>query len=145
VRTAPISVQVPRWPGGHFGKTGAVVAASVTGQTVWSTPGADTTRGKIENVHIRGTRSGLQGDAVVYLPPQYFQLAYAHHTFPAVEAMTGYPGWMPSLVTRMHYPDLLLSELRQNRAKPMILVMLRPTMAPPSDTECTNVPGGLRC
>ena len=26
--------------------------------------------------------------------------------------------------------------------QPMILVMLRPTVAPPRDTECVDVPGG---
>lgn len=133
----------PRWPHGHFGKTGATIpAASVKGQTSWSTSGSEDVRGKIETVHIRGARSGLQSDAMVYLPPQYFQPAYANQTFPAVEVMTGYPGIMMNLVSRMHYPDLLLNELQQNRAHPMVLVMLRPTVAPPRDTECSDVPGG---
>jgi hypothetical protein len=140
---AALSTNTPRWPHGHFGKTGATIpAASVTGQTDWSVPGADDVRGKIEDVHIRGARSGLQGDALIYLPPQYYQPAYAHHAFPAVEVLTGYPGITANLVSRMHYPGMLLTELQQNRAHPMVLVMLRPTVAPPRDTECTDVPGG---
>ena len=42
----------------------------------------------------------------------------------------------------MKYPDVLLSQLDAHRAQPMVLVMLRPTVVPPRDTECTDVPAG---
>ncbi|CAM5397307.1 esterase [Streptomyces badius] len=32
--------------------------------------------------------------------------------------------------------------MKAGKARPMILVMLRPTVAPPRDTECVDVPGG---
>ena len=114
----------------------AVVAAS------WSTSAQWPTRGRIEALQVRGARSGLSEPALVYLPPQYFQPRYAHTRFPGIEVLTGYPGTTVALVNRMGYPDVLLKQIVQHRARPMVLVMLRPTVAPPRDTECTDVPGG---
>ena len=91
---------------------------------------------------ISGGRSGLSEHAFVYLPPQYYQPAWAHRTFPAVEVLTGYPGNDLSLVNRMYYPQVLQQLVAAHRARPMVLVMLRPTVVPPRDTECTDVPAG---
>ncbi len=110
--------------------------------TTWSTPAQWLTRGRIDSVTVNGTRSRLSTQVMVYLPPQYFQPAWRHRSFPAVEVMTGYPGVVTNLVLRQHYPDRLLAEVNRHRANPMVLVMMRPTVAPPRDTECTDVPGG---
>ncbi|SDO75991.1 Putative esterase [Pedococcus dokdonensis] len=115
---------------------------SLAGIDAWSTPTQWATRGRVEAVTLVGAHSGLSEAAAVYLPPQYFQKAYAHHRFPGVEVLTGYPGATRELVSRMQYPDVLLSQIDAHRARPMVLVMLRPTAAPPRDTECTDVPGG---
>jgi enterochelin esterase-like enzyme len=114
----------------------------VVGDSPWSSPGQWVTRGRVESVQIDGPRSGLGEHAYVYLPPQYFAASWRHRLFPGVEVMTGYPGNEQSLVTRMHYPDQLLSAIRAHRAGPMVLVMLRPSVSEPRDTECTDVPGG---
>ncbi|MGA8978985.1 MAG: alpha/beta hydrolase-fold protein [Pedococcus sp.] len=126
---------------GHVGAAGALPAVP-GGPTAWSTPGQWATRGRVDSLTVQGARSALSGQASIYLPPEYFRPASAHRTFPAVEVMTGYPGVVANLVQRQHYPDVLLAELAQRRAGPMVLVMLRPTVAPPRDTECTDVPGG---
>jgi enterochelin esterase-like enzyme len=114
----------------------------VLGDSSWSTASQWATRGRVESVHLDGPRSGLGEHAYVYLPPQYFATSWRHRLFPGVEAMTGYPGNEESLVTRMHYPDQELSAIRAHRAEPMVLVMLRPSVTEPRDTECTDVPGG---
>lgn len=126
---------------GHVGAAGAIPAVR-SGPTAWSTRAQWATRGRVDTLTVPGTRSALSAQASVYLPPEYFQPASAHRTFPAVEVLTGYPGVVANLVQRQHYPDVLLAELNQHRAGPMVLVMLRPTVAPPRDTECTDVPGG---
>lgn len=133
-----------RTPDSVYGTTTALAAAarSVRPDAGWSTPAQWPTRGRVESVTVAGPRSQLRDPALVYLPPQYFQPAYAHSTFPAVEVMTGYPGNEQNLVTRLDYPGALLSEMAAGRARPMVLVLLRPTVAPPRDTECTDVPGG---
>jgi enterochelin esterase-like enzyme len=137
--------------GGRAGVATNAVAASpspgaatagVRVDSTWSSPAQWATRGRLETVSLDGPRSALREPAIVYLPPQYFQAAYAHTTFPAAEVMTGYPGHEQALVARLHYPGVLLQEVQAGRARPMVLVMLRPTVAPPRDTECTDVPAG---
>lgn len=115
---------------------------SLAGIGSWSTPTQWATRGRVEALTVVGAHSGLSEAAAVYLPPQYFQKAYSGKRFPGVEVMSGYPGATRAMVARMQYPDVLLSQLQAHRAKPMVLVMLRPTAAPPRDTECTDVPAG---
>lgn len=114
---------------------------------VSSYPGyADPTRwsstGRLESVTIRGAVSGLHSTALVYLPPQYFQNAGAPRYFPAIEVFTGYPGVEQYLVTRLKYPDVLRRLIDRHQASPAILVMMRPSVTFPRDTECTDVPGG---
>lgn len=114
----------------------------VLGDTHWASASQRSTRGEVLQVRISGHGSGLSIPAYVYLPPQYFTKSGAHRRFPAVEVMTGYPGSALALVSRMNYPGLALDLVRAHRAKPMVLVMFSSTVAPPRDTECTNVPGG---
>ncbi len=114
----------------------------VTGDTDWNTPAQRNTQGQVVAVQITGFRSKLAAPANVYLPPQYFQPAFAHRRFPAVEVMTGYPGSSLNLISRMNYPKAALDLVRAGKAKPMIYVMLSSTVAPPRDTECTDVPRG---
>ena len=108
----------------------------------WSLPAQWATRGRLLSVDLNGVRSGLGEHAYVYLPPQYFWAVDRHVRLPGVEVMTGYPGHEQSLVSRMRYPDQELAALRAHRAEPMVLVMLRPSVTEPRDTECTDVPGG---
>ena len=98
--------------------------------------------GRLESVTVIGAVSGLKEHAFVYLPPQYYQPAYATTRFPAVEVMTGYPGDDVSLVRRLHYPDILQRAILAKQMQPTVLVMLRPAVTFPRDTECTDVPGG---
>lgn len=141
------SVQLPKGPDGRTARQGHVggvppVQAVSSGPTSWSSPAQWSTRGRVDTVTVHGARSTLSGEAMVYLPPQYFQRAFSRRTFPAVEVMTGYPGVVANLVQRQHYPDAMLTQIDNHKASPMVLVMLRPTVAPPRDTECTDVPAG---
>ncbi|PZT72533.1 MULTISPECIES: alpha/beta hydrolase [unclassified Streptomyces] len=105
--------------------------------------GAMPTRGgRIDKVVISGRRTGIETPAYVYLPPEYFQSAYAHRKFPAVVVLTGYPGTAENLIEGLRYPRTAFDRVKAGRAQPMILVMLRPTVAPPRDTECVDIPGG---
>ncbi|HET8601059.1 MAG TPA: alpha/beta hydrolase-fold protein [Segeticoccus sp.] len=121
------------------GKTGRLV---VRGFTNWSTKSQWATKGRVETVSIRGLESDLSVLGYVYLPPQYFQPQWAHHTFPAVEALSGYYGATQAEVTRFDYPGISRSLVQQHRSTPMIFVMIPSTVTPPRDTECTDVPHG---
>ena len=141
---APSSTTISRALAAH-GRTGAPLA--VTKDAAVMDPGREApaerrTKGSNEGLSICGATSRLSEQALVYLPPQYFQAAFARSRFPAVEVFTGYPGTTSNLVRRMHYPDVLLKEITAGRSRPMVLVMLRPTVVPPRDTECTDVPAG---
>ncbi len=108
----------------------------------FSTPAQWATRGRLESVQIRGPITALHTAGHIYLPPQYFQHRYAHARFPAVEVFTGYPGSNRQLVKKLKYPRLFLRDLHHHRAGPLVLVMMRPSVVFPRDTECTDVPGG---
>ena len=98
--------------------------------------------GTVQTVSIRGAASGLTSPAYVYLPPQYGQAAYAHRRFPAVVVLTGYPGTAVNLITRMKYPTVAAQAIYEKQMQPTVLVLLRPTVAPPRDTECQDVVHG---
>jgi hypothetical protein len=117
-------------------------AMRVLGDLPWSSLATWQSKGRIMSVELAGVRSDLAEHAYVYLPPQYYRPAGRSQLFPGVEVMTGYPGHEQSLVTRMHYPDQALAAVRAHRAQPMVLVMLRPSVTEPRDSECTDVPAG---
>jgi hypothetical protein len=96
-----------------------------------------------EVLHVRlGGRTGLSEDAYVWLPPQYFQPAYAHRDFAAAEIFTGFPGNARALPGKLRYQDVLARQVAGRRTEPFVLVMLRPSVTYPRDTECVNVPNG---
>jgi pimeloyl-ACP methyl ester carboxylesterase len=130
--------------------TPGVVVDHANGDTVVRTigtlhvnvPGGGVPRlgGQIQKVVVSGPVSGISSTAYVYLPPEYFQQPRAR--FPATVVLTGYPGSSEALFKKMHYPEIAAGQVRHGQARPMILVMLRPTVDPPRDTECMNVPRG---
>jgi hypothetical protein len=120
-------------------------AASVVRQLTdpgWSTRAQWATRGRVESVSIAGVRSRLASHAFVYLPPEYFQAAYRRRAFPAAQVFTGFPGTDLNLLKGLDFPALLLTEVKAHRGRPTVLVMLRPSVSFPRDTECTDVPSG---
>jgi S-formylglutathione hydrolase FrmB len=98
--------------------------------------------GQIQKVDIVGRATRIATPAFVYLPPEYFQPQYRTRTFPAAVVLTGYPGTAQALINKLHYPRTARELAQDGRMQPMILVMLRPTVAPPRDTECVDIPGG---
>ncbi|MEU6219948.1 alpha/beta hydrolase-fold protein [Streptomyces sp. NPDC047022] len=98
--------------------------------------------GQIQKVDIVGPSTHIATHAYVYLPPEYFQPQYRTHTFPAAVVLTGYPGTAEALITGLQYPQRAHDLAKSGKMQPMILVMMRPTVAPPRDTECVDVPGG---
>ncbi|WPO72269.1 MULTISPECIES: alpha/beta hydrolase-fold protein [unclassified Streptomyces] len=104
--------------------------------------GRPATGGQIQKVEIGGKESRIGSPAYVYLPPEYFQSFYRNRTFPAAVVLTGYPGTAEALIKGLHYPQTAHRLSAEGKMQPMILIMLRPTVAPPRDTECVDVPDG---
>lgn len=98
--------------------------------------------GRVESVKIIGKRTGVVDPAFVYLPPQYFQKAYHRMRFPVIVALSGYPGSIFNLAQHLRVSQTAGELQKTGQMQPTIVVMIRPTIAPPRDTECVNVPGG---
>ncbi|MFI6443914.1 alpha/beta hydrolase [Kitasatospora sp. NPDC050543] len=98
--------------------------------------------GEIHQIRIAGASTGLATDGYVYLPPQYFQPEFAQKRFPTVIVTTGFPGDARNLVTRLNYPGAALRLLQAGRMQPTVMVLMRPSPAMPTDTECEDIPGG---
>jgi enterochelin esterase-like enzyme len=98
--------------------------------------------GRIQKVEIVGRTTRIATPAYVYLPPEYFQPGFRTRAFPAAVVLTGYPGTAQALVDKLDYPQTAARLAGQGRMPPMVLVMMRPTVAPPRDTECVDIPGG---
>ncbi|WP_441248878.1 alpha/beta hydrolase [Kitasatospora sp. McL0602] len=98
--------------------------------------------GALQHVRLPGAVSGLSSDGYVYLPPQYFQPAYQGRKFPAVVALTGFPGDARNLVTKLDYPGVELQLLRDGKTAPFVQILLRPSPSMPRDSECEDIPGG---
>jgi enterochelin esterase-like enzyme len=100
------------------------------------------TGGRVDKVTFRGPVSRIAGPGYVYLPPEYFQPRYAERQFPAALVLTGYPGTTEALINGLKYPQKSQKLVKEGKMRPTILVMMRPTVAPPRDTECMDIPGG---
>ncbi|WP_262699022.1 MULTISPECIES: alpha/beta hydrolase [Streptomyces] len=130
---------------GPVGESGGLVRpAPPQGlNTVHGLPSGPPARaGEVESVRILGRRSQVANPAYVYLPPQYFQRQYARQRFPVIVAISGYPGGSFLLAQHLRLPQTAGGLIRTGALQPAVIVMVRPTIAPPRDTECVDVPGG---
>lgn len=98
--------------------------------------------GKVESVRIVGRRSRAINPGFVYLPPQYFQQQFRRQRFPVMVVISGYPGGIMNLAQHLQVPQNAGRLIAQGKMQPTVIVMVRPTIAPPRDTECVDVPGG---
>ncbi len=100
-------------------------------------------RGTLTSLSVAGVRSGVPTQtALVYLPPQYGDPAYADRSFPVVELLSGFPGGPRTWVRQLHVSSVLDTLITTGRAAPFIAVIPEQNIAAPRDTECVNVVGG---
>ncbi|GAA3969060.1 alpha/beta hydrolase-fold protein [Actinomadura viridis] len=98
--------------------------------------------GRLDEVTLHGPRTGLRVKAFVYLPPQYFQPRFRERRFPVALVLAGYPGDPRGMIKRQGLLKEVGSGVRSGRLQPTVYVITRSMVAPPRDTECTDVPGG---
>ncbi|NUR87211.1 MAG: prolyl oligopeptidase family serine peptidase, partial [Nonomuraea sp.] len=96
--------------------------------------------GRIEEVTVPGASTRLSEEAYVFLPSAYVK--QPRRRFPAILALTGYPGDPRNLMTRLDLPGRLAHAIALHQVGPAILVMMRPSVVLPRDTECVDVPHG---
>jgi enterochelin esterase-like enzyme len=93
---------------------------------------------------ITGLRSHLVRDVYVYLPPQYFQNAYAHYRFPVIELLHGSPGDPEAWVSVLDVIPTFLNLLAAHPSDAAVLVMPDTDGGRQYGLQCLNNPGGIQ-
>jgi enterochelin esterase-like enzyme len=93
---------------------------------------------------ITGARSRLTRDVYVYLPPQYFQKAYAHYRFPVIELLHGSPGDPQAWLDVLGLIPTFLGLLETHPADAAVLVMPDTDGGYQYALQCLNDPGGIQ-
>ena len=93
---------------------------------------------------VTGPRSHLVRDVYVYLPPQYFQKAYAHYKFPVIELLHGSPGNPEAWVAVLDVIPTFLSLLVAHPSDAAVLVMPDTDGGQQYALQCLNDPGGIQ-
>jgi enterochelin esterase-like enzyme len=100
--------------------------------------------GYLFQTSITGARSHLTRDIYVYLPPQYFQKAYAHYKFPVIELLHGSPGNPQAWVDVLGVIPTFLNLLESHPADTAVLVMPDTDGGHQYALQCLNNPGGIQ-
>jgi enterochelin esterase-like enzyme len=93
---------------------------------------------------VTGGRTHLARNVYVYLPPQYFQKAYAHYKFPVVELLHGSPGNPQAWVDVLGVIPTFLNLLEAHPGDAAVLVMPDTDGGLQYGLQCLNDPGGLQ-
>jgi enterochelin esterase-like enzyme len=93
---------------------------------------------------ITGPKTHITRQVIVYLPPQYFQKAYKHYRFPAIELLHGSPGAPIAWIDVLDVEATYLSLLTEGQAKPAVLVMPDTDGGQKYSLQCLNDPRGIQ-
>jgi enterochelin esterase-like enzyme len=93
---------------------------------------------------VTGLRSRLVRDVYVYLPPQYFQKAYARYKFPVIELLHGSPGNPEAWISVLDVIPTFLSLLEGHPSDASVLVMPDTDGGQQYGLQCLNNPGGIQ-
>jgi len=106
--------------------------------------GEDAQVGYLFQTTVTGARSHLVRDVYVYLPPQYFQKAYAHYRFPVIELLHGSPGNPQAWVDVLGVIPTFLNLLEVHPGDAAVLVMPDTDGGQQYALQCLNDPGGIQ-
>jgi enterochelin esterase-like enzyme len=93
---------------------------------------------------VTGAGSHLTRVVYVYLPPQYFQKAYAHYRFPVIELLHGSPGNPQAWVNVLGVIPTFLNLLEAHPRDAAVLVMPDTDGGLQYALQCLNNPGGIQ-
>ncbi|MFB7182290.1 alpha/beta hydrolase [Streptomyces sp. NPDC056257] len=97
--------------------------------------------GRVQKTELDGKISGVKGDVMVWLPPQYDDPAYKDKKFPVVELIPGIPGTGKSWFQGVKAHEVLEPLMKSGKVQPFILVSPRAMLVGNGDTGCANIPG----
>ena len=91
---------------------------------------------------LKGSKSGVTAPVYVFLPPTYG--ANPVKKWPVLELLPGYPGVPTTWFHALDLARILRHEVSTGYAHDFVIVLPTLSVAPPRDTECTDIPGGLQ-
>ncbi|MFJ3201905.1 alpha/beta hydrolase [Streptomyces sp. NPDC086989] len=97
--------------------------------------------GRVKKTELNGKISGVKGDVMVWLPPQYDEPAYKDKKFPVVELIPGIPGTGKSWFQGLKAAEVLEPLMKSGKVQPFILVSPRAMLLGNGDTGCANIAG----
>ncbi|MFD7733074.1 alpha/beta hydrolase [Kitasatospora phosalacinea] len=96
----------------------------------------------VRTTDLKGAVSGVDGEVLVWLPPQYDDPAYKDRTFPVVELLPGWPGSSKTWFGTLKVSEQLKPMMQSGQVAPFILVSPRTNLlGDNTDTGCADVPG----
>ncbi|AUG77092.1 esterase [Kitasatospora sp. MMS16-BH015] len=104
-------------------------------------PDSDAVPRDVKQADLKGRLSGVDGEVLVWTPPQYDDPADKGKTFPVVELLAGYPGSSSTWFGGMEVTRQLAPLMRSGQITPFILVVPRVYLLKHNDTGCADVPG----
>ncbi|MFI1519846.1 MULTISPECIES: alpha/beta hydrolase [Kitasatospora] len=96
----------------------------------------------VQTTDLKGQVSGVDGEVLVWLPPQYNDPAYKDKTFPVVELLPGWPGSSKTWFGTLKVSEQLKPMMQSGQVSPFILISPRTNLlGDNTDTGCADVPG----
>ncbi|KJS55922.1 esterase family protein [Streptomyces rubellomurinus] len=96
----------------------------------------------VKRTELKGRVSGVDGEVLVWTPPQYDDPAYKDKKFPVVELLVGFPGSSSAWFGSMNVSKQLAPLMKSGQVAPFILVSPRVVLLGSHvDTGCADVPG----
>jgi enterochelin esterase-like enzyme len=101
--------------------------------------------GSTFHLSVIGIRTGLTRDVNLYLPPQYYNPAYEHFTFPVIEWIPNYPSGPEVAGSGYQLPEAIDAAITKNVLVPSVIVIPDPTGNPKvgHDSECVDQVDGM--
>ncbi|MFB7663301.1 alpha/beta hydrolase [Kitasatospora sp. NPDC056138] len=93
---------------------------------------------------VKGRASGVEGQVLVWLPPQYDDPAYRGRTFPVIELLPGFPGSPSVWFGAMQASEQLKGLITDHGSQPFILVAPQTSLSSTEDPGCVDVPGKVK-
>ncbi|MDH6706811.1 enterochelin esterase-like enzyme [Kitasatospora sp. MAA19] len=98
----------------------------------------------VQKTELKGQVSGVDGEVLVWLPPQYNDPAFKDKKFPVVELIPGYPGSSSTWYGTLKVSEQLKPLMQQGKVAPFILVSPRTLLlGNHQDAGCTDIPGKI--
>ncbi|HEX2895953.1 MAG TPA: alpha/beta hydrolase-fold protein [Marmoricola sp.] len=116
--------------------SGPAQVAIQTGSLV--RPGQGTLQVRTVQTHV----GGLDDRVIVWLPPGYNP--HPLHPYPVVMFLPGQPNSPQGTFRHFQFAQIANQLLQSHRMPPFVGVFPTLMIAPPRDTECTNIPGSVQ-